>query len=91
MSKCYYKGCDVGCEFGKLMCDYHNEQVDIKKKIKNKICITSMCDGKSKKDNYCLRCYIYINGTISRFKTKEHSVKEYIIKNYGSQFDISFD
>jgi hypothetical protein len=52
--------------------------------IKNKRCITNLCEQQSQKDNYCMRCYYFINPSKrpKRLKVKEEEVIKYINNNF---------
>ena len=60
--------------------------------IKNPKCITNLCEQHSKKDNYCMRCYYFINPSKrpKRLKLKEEEVIKYVKDNF-KDIDLIID
>lgn len=52
--------------------------------IKSPKCITNLCEQRSQKDKYCLRCYYFINPSKrpKRLKVKEEEVIKYVKNNF---------
>lgn len=91
--KCEHPECDklpvYGFESDKVIkfCLEHktDEMVD----LKHKLCRQEGCGTQAnrKYDNYCFRCYFYLNPdkpTIRNYKTKEKYITDFVLQNYPS-------